>query len=89
MLVDRWSLFVDRCVTTVEYVRIAYRNRLLVWIKSCCYVGRYCPLDLFEPASGVVRIPQHSLHTSKNITNIFVMRCTISKCNFITRLATR
>ena len=83
MLVDRWSLFVDRCVTTVEYVRIAYRNRLLVWIKSCCYVVRYCPLDLFEPASGVVRIPQHS------ITNIFVMRCTISKCNFITRLATR
>ena len=53
-----WSLVVDRCVTTAEYVRIVYRNRLLIWIKLCCYVERYSPLDLFEPASGVIGIPQ-------------------------------
>ena len=52
--------FVDRCVTTVEYVRIVHRSRLLDWIKSCCYIERYSPLDLFEPASGIIRIPQHN-----------------------------
>ena len=31
-------LIVDRCVTTVEYVRIVYHNRLSVWIKSCFYI---------------------------------------------------
>ena len=41
-------LIVDRCVTTVEYVRIVYHNRLSVWIKSCFYIERYSPLDLFE-----------------------------------------
>ena len=35
----------------VEYVRIVYRYRFLVWIKSCCYIERYNPLHLFEPAS--------------------------------------
>ena len=44
----RMCLIVDRCVTTVEYVRIVYRSRLLDWIKSCCYIERYSPLDLFE-----------------------------------------
>ena len=44
------QLIVDRCVTTVEYVRIVHRSRLLDWIKSCCYIERYSPLDLFEPA---------------------------------------
>ena len=39
-------------------MRIVHRSRLLVWIKSCCYVERYSPLDLFEPARGVIRIPQ-------------------------------
>ena len=29
-----WSLIVDPCVTTVEYVRIVYRNRLLVWMNT-------------------------------------------------------
>ena len=53
------QLIVDRCVTTVEYVRIVYHSRLLVWIKSCCYIERYSPLDLFEPASGVTRVLQH------------------------------
>ena len=51
MIVDRW-------VETVEYVRIVHRGRLLVWIKSCCYIERYSPLDLFEPARGVIRILQ-------------------------------
>ena len=27
-------LIVGRCVTTVEYVRIVYRNRLLVWMNT-------------------------------------------------------
>ena len=52
-------LILDRCVTTVEYVRIVYRNKLMVWIKSGCYIERYSPPHLFEPASGVIRIPQH------------------------------
>ena len=57
-------MIVDRCVTTVEYVRIVHRSRLLDWIKSCCYIERYSPLDLFEPASGVIRIPEHiEMHT--------------------------
>ena len=43
-------MVVDRCVTTVEYVRIVHRIRLLDSIKSCCYIERYSPLDLFEPA---------------------------------------
>ena len=25
------------CILSAEYVRIAHRNRLLDWIKSCCY----------------------------------------------------
>ena len=37
-------------------MRILYRNRLLVLIKSCCYIERYSPLDLFESASGVIRM---------------------------------
>ena len=49
---------VDRCVSTVECVRIVHRSRLLDWIKSCCYIKRYIPLDLCEPASGVIRIRQ-------------------------------
>ena len=53
------KLIVDGCVTTVKYVRIVHRTRLLVWIKSCCYIERYSPLDLFEPASRDIRIPQH------------------------------
>ena len=43
-------------------MRIVHRSRLLVWIKSCCYIKRYSPLDLFEPASGVIRIPQHLVY---------------------------
>ena len=51
VLVDRRSFSsLDRCVTTVEYVRIVHCSRLLDWIKSCCYIERYSPLDLFEPA---------------------------------------
>ena len=50
-LVDRLvTLIVDRCVTNVEYVRIVHRSRLLNCIKSCCYIVRYRPLDLFELA---------------------------------------
>ena len=30
------------------------------WIKSCCFIERYSPLDLFEQTSGVIRIPQQS-----------------------------
>ena len=45
-------LIVDRCVTTVKYVRIVYHNRLSVWIKSCFYIERYSPLDLFEQFSN-------------------------------------
>ena len=56
--VSRSLSYVDRCVTTVEYVRIVLRSRLLDWIKSCCYIERYSPLDLFEPGSGVIRIPR-------------------------------
>ena len=57
-----WSFsYVDRSVTTVEYVRIVYRSRLLDWIKSRCYIERYSPLDLFEPESGIIRIPQQPL----------------------------
>ena len=43
------TLIVDRCVTTVEYVGIIHRSRLLDCIKSRCYIERYSPLDLFEP----------------------------------------
>ena len=46
----------------MEYVRIVHRSRLLDCIKSCCYIERYSPLDLFEPASGVIRIPQHLVY---------------------------
>ena len=46
-------LLVDRCVKTVEYVRI---------VKSSYYIKRYSRLDLFEPASGVIRIPQHLVY---------------------------
>ena len=31
-------------------MRIVHRSRLLDCIKSCCYIERYSPLDLFEPA---------------------------------------
>ena len=41
-------------------MRVVHRSRLLDWIKSCCYIERYSPLDLFEPASGVIRIPKLS-----------------------------
>ena len=34
---------------------------MLGWIKSC-YIERYSPLDLFEPASGFIRFPQHLVH---------------------------
>ena len=56
------SLIIDRCVTTVEYVRTVHRSRLLDWIKSRCFIERYCPLALFEQASGVLRIPQQIQH---------------------------
>ena len=59
-------MIVDRCVTTVENVRIVLRSRLLVWMKSC-YIERYSPLDLFEPASGVIRIPKLSRYILKGI----------------------
>ena len=56
------SVLVDRCVTTVKCaVRIVHPSRLLDWIKSCCYIERYSALDLFEPVSGVLRIPQRNL----------------------------
>ena len=40
-------------------MRIVYHNRLVAWIKSCCYIERYSLPDLFEPAGGVIRILQH------------------------------
>ena len=43
-------------VFIVESVGIVHRNRLCDWIKSRCYIERYSPLDLFEPACGVRRI---------------------------------
>ena len=46
-------------------MRIVHRSRLLVWIKSC-YIERYSPLDLFEPASGVIRIPQHRVNREED-----------------------
>ena len=73
--------YVDRCVTNVEYVRVVHRSRLLDCIKSCCYIGRYSPLDLFEPAERVKRIPQQIYLSILSIVGDFVIA--IISFNFI------
>ena len=44
-------------------MRNVHHSRLFDWIKSCCCIERYSPLDLSEPASGVTRIAQQKPHT--------------------------
>ena len=67
-------------VLIVVCVRIVHRSGLLDWIKSCCYIERYSPLDLFEPASGVIRILQQS---TTNIKLIEDFNDAVAKATFL------
>ena len=67
-------------VLIVVCVRIARRSGLLDWIKSCCYIERYSPFDLFEPASGVIRILQQS---TTNIKLIEDFNDAVAKATFL------
>ena len=59
-------------VLIVVCVGIVHRSRLLDWNKSCCFIERYSPFNLFEPASGVIRILQQSTTNIKLIEVDFI-----------------
>ena len=71
------SLIVSRCVTTVENVRIVSRNRCWFGLNRVV-TSKYTVLYLFEPASGVMRILQHSLtycdHQFEGLLHFLLLR---------------